>query len=208
MCRDYGRASELGTTLRRVSEEYELVSWSGLADCLNGYLLAKQGEPRRGIAQLRGGLTRYHGCGNRAGTPNHTARVAEILAELGDVPAALDALTLALAELHQTGARWCESELVRLEGELLLRAAGSGGARSDVVAADAEGAFMRAQTIARRQQAKAFELRAATSLARLWRARGQTERARGLLAETYGWFTEGHDTGDLRAAADLLATLG
>ena len=107
---------------------------------------------------------------------------------------------------RRTGQLWYAAELTRLRGEILLRLEPSPGGRED--ATDAERTFVEALDIARRQEAKSLELRAATSLARLWQARGETQRARGLLANSYRWFTEGHETGDHQAAATLLAALG
>ena len=100
-----------------------------------------------------------------------------------------------------TEMRWWEAEVSRLQGELLLHLPSP-----DVP--QAEAAFLRALDVARRQQAKALELRAALSLARLWQGQGQPTAARQLLAEIYGWFTEGFDTADLQEAKVLLAELG
>jgi predicted ATPase len=108
-----------------------------------------------------------------------------------------EAVTLVAA----TEERWCEAELYRLQGALLLQRS-----RADV--GQAEACFQQALDIARRQQAKALELRAALSLARLWQGQGQRAAACQLLAESYGWFTEGFDTADLQEAKALLAELG
>jgi predicted ATPase len=115
-----------------------------------------------------------------------------------------DALTQieeALAVVGQTEERWCEAELERLRGELLLRLP-----NSDPDAAKA--CFERAMEVARWQEAKSWELRAATSLAQLWRDQGRHAEAHDLLAPVYGWFTEGFDTADLKGARALLDELG
>jgi predicted ATPase len=109
-------------------------------------------------------------------------------------------LAEALTLVDTTEERWWEAELHRLEGELLL-------ALSTDHAAQAETCFHQALDIARRQQAKSLELRAAMSLSRLWQQQGKRAEARQLLAETYGWFTEGFDTADLQEAKALLAEL-
>jgi predicted ATPase len=101
----------------------------------------------------------------------------------------------------QTEERWCEAELERLRGELLLRLP-----NSDPDAAKA--CFERAMEVARWQEAKSWELRAATSLAQLWRDQGRHAEAHDLLAPVYGWFTEGFDTADLKGARALLDELG
>ena len=99
-----------------------------------------------------------------------------------------------------TEMRWWEAEVSRLQGELLLHLPSP-----DVP--QAEAAFLRALDVARYQQAKALELRATLSLARLWQGQGQREAARDLLAPLYAWFTEGFDTPDLQEAKTLLAAL-
>jgi predicted ATPase len=101
-----------------------------------------------------------------------------------------------------SGECWWEAELYRLKGELLL---GQEGASRNVV--EAEQCFQQALAIARNQQAKSLELRAATSLSRLWQAHGKCTATHTILAETYGWFTEGFDTADLREAKALLDEL-
>ena len=102
--------------------------------------------------------------------------------------------------LEASGERWYEAELHRLKGELLWQHAGT-------QPGEAEASFQQALAIARRQQAKALELRAAMSLARLWQRQGKRAEAHALLAPIYGWFTEGFDTADLQEARALLDAL-
>jgi len=109
-------------------------------------------------------------------------------------------LAEALAGVDKTGERYWEAELYRLKGELLLRQALPDEHQ-------AETCFQQALAVARRQQAKSLELRTAMSLARLWQRQGQRAAARQLLAEVYGWFTEGFDTADLQEAKALLEAL-
>jgi predicted ATPase len=135
--------------------------------------------------------------------PFLSSLLADALAGVGETAAALESASHALLTARRSGELWYEAGLVRLRGDLLLRAEPAG---SDAEAA-AEAAFVEALAIARQQEAKSLELRAAISLARLWQSRGDA-RARELLADTYGWFTEGHDTHDLKEAAALLAELG
>ncbi len=104
----------------------------------------------------------------------------------------------ALALVESRDERWCEAEIHRVKGELLF---GSGGS------SEAETCFRRATEIARRQSAKSLELRAVTSLSRLLKKQGKEEEARRILAEIYGWFTEGFDTADLKDAKALLEEL-
>src|SRR5262249_55222520 len=106
----------------------------------------------------------------------------------------------ALMLMDTTRVRWYESELYRLKGELLLQ-------QHAANQAEAETCFQQAISIARSQQAKSFELRTATSLARLWQRQGKRQEAYDLLAPVYGWFTEGFDTADLKDAKALLDEL-
>jgi predicted ATPase len=132
--------------------------------------------------------------------------LAEAWAWVGQTDAALHVLDEALVVAHQTGQRVHEAELHRLTGELLLWQAGvaAGGLPRR---AEGEGRFQQALDIARQQQAKSVELRAAMSLARLWQQQGKRTEAYALLAPVYHWFTEGFDTADLQEAKSLLAQL-
>jgi predicted ATPase len=109
-------------------------------------------------------------------------------------------LAEALTHANTTGDRWYEPEIHRLKGALLLQ-------RSSDHEAEAEACFHHALNIARSQQAKSFELRTATSLAKLWQQQGKRQEAHDLLAPVYGWFTEGFDTADLKDAKALLGEL-
>jgi predicted ATPase len=123
---------------------------------------------------------------------------AEVLAHSGDHDGALAALADADAIAENSGERWWRAEIYRLRGALTLSRGGVG---------ESEAWFAEAIDTARRQQAKSLELRAATSLARLWGERGRRGEARELLAPVYGWFTEGFDTADLKEAKALLGEL-
>ena len=121
-------------------------------------------------------------------------------AQGGQTTAGLEALAEALVTLPQSGARWWEAELYRLRGALLLQHAGA-------QPGEAEACFQQALAVARRQEAKSLELRAAMSLAHLWQQQGKRHEAHDLLAPVYGWFTEGFDTADLQDAQALLEEL-
>jgi predicted ATPase len=127
--------------------------------------------------------------------------LAEATGQAGDVEAGLRLLTEALEACTTTGRGDGLAEAYRLQGELLLQRGGR------AQAAEADACFQQALTIARRQQAKSWELRAATSLSRLWQQQGKREEARALLAPIYGWFTEGFDTADLQQAKALVEAL-
>jgi predicted ATPase len=127
--------------------------------------------------------------------------LAEVCDHLGHVEDGLQALAEAHTLVEQHEERWWEAEVHRLRGVLLLKQTGT-------PQAEAETWLQRALDVARCQEAKALELRAAMSLARLWQQQGRRTEARDLLAPIYGWFTEGFDTADLQEAKALLEELG
>ena len=126
--------------------------------------------------------------------------LAEVCDHLGHTEDGLQALAEAHSLMEQHEERWWEAEVCRLRGVLLLRQPGT-------PQAEAEAWLQRALDVARRQEAKSLELRAAMSLARLWQHQGKRQEAYDLLAPVYGWFTEGFDTADLQEAKALLETL-
>jgi predicted ATPase len=130
--------------------------------------------------------------GTAAELPWYLALLAQAHADVGQTAEGLDAITEALALVASTKERFYEAEIYRVKGELLFK-----HGRPDTVT-EAESCFRRALDIAEGQSAKSWELRAATSLARLWRDQGQRTQARELLAPVYRWFTEGCDTPDLK----------
>ena len=132
--------------------------------------------------------------------PSYCTWLAEIADHLGHTEDGLQALAEAHTLVEQHEERWWEAEVSRLQGVLLLRQTGT-------PQAEAETWLQRALDIARRQEAKSLELRAAMSLARLWREQGKRAEAHELLAPIYGWFTEGFDTKDLQEAKKLLEEL-
>src|SRR5262249_26777140 len=150
--------------------------------------------------QLTQGLTAWHATGAEQGRSYWLALLAEAHGIMGQPEAGLTALAEALTVVDKTEERWYESECYRLKGELLLQ-------QYSDHQAEAEDCFQQAISLARSQQAKSLELRAATSLARLWQQQGKREEARQLLGDVYGWFTEGFDTTDLKDAKALLEVL-
>ena len=132
----------------------------------------------------------------------YLALLAKACERVGRVKEGLRLLTEALTIVDEIGERTFDAELYRLKGELLLKRN-----ESDKDIHDAETCFQRAIEIARHQSARSWELRAATSLSRLWQKQGKKEQARELLQETYNWFTEGFDTADLKEANTMLDAL-
>jgi adenylate cyclase len=148
---------------------------------------------------LRQGLTDWAATGAGTHRTYFLGLLAEALNRAGQNEDGLSVLTEALTLLQRTGTVFYGAELHRLQGEFLLRREGA-----EAACPEAEACFRRALDVARRQQAKSLELRAAMSLARLYRRQGREAEARPALAECYGWFTEGFDTPDLREAKTLL----
>jgi predicted ATPase len=171
-----------------------------LGPIMRGWVLAMQGQGAEGLTQLRQGLDAYRATGTEFQRPHFLGMLAEVHRSLGQSEAGLTALSEALAMVETTGERYYEAELHRLQGELLLQHAAP-------EVSHAETCFQQSLDIARRQEAKALELRAAMSLARLWQQQGKRAEAHDLLAPVYHWFTEGFDTADLQEAQALLAAL-
>jgi class 3 adenylate cyclase/predicted ATPase len=167
---------------------------------MRGWALAVRGQGEEGIAQLHQGLAAFRAVGAELGRSRTLAWLAEAYGEVGQTEEGLTVLAEALAVVDKTGERHWEAELYRLKGELRLR--------QDVPdEQEAESYLRQAVAVARQQQAKSLELRAALSLSRLWQQQGKRVEARDLLVPIYGWFTEGFDTADLREARALLEAL-
>jgi DNA-binding SARP family transcriptional activator/predicted ATPase len=167
-----------------------------MATVLNGWAWTGQDRIQEGIAQMESGLEGWHATGSGICFPAWLSVLAEAYGKIGDFERAHLLLAEAMAEMEQRGERRDEAELYRLQGDLLWQES------ADLVAIEAS--YQQALLLARRQQAKSLELRAAIGLARLWRTQGKADQARPLLEEIYAWFTEGFDTADLREARELL----
>jgi class 3 adenylate cyclase/predicted ATPase len=172
----------------------------GFGTCWRGWVLAMQGQGAEGVAQMHQGLAMVLATGQMVARPRWLTLLAEAAGYAGQVDEGLRVLAEALAAFEASGQGDWLAEAYRLQGELLLRQA-----VPDAV--QAEACFQQALTIARRQEAKAWELRAAMSLAHLWQQQGKRTEAYELLAPIYGWFTEGFDTADLKEAKALVEAL-
>jgi predicted ATPase len=168
---------------------------------MQGWARAMQGDAATGVAQIAQGWEAVQRLGQQLYRPYQLALLAEAYGQAGQPAAGLPCLAEAVTRMAATEERWWEAEVSRLQGELLLRLP-----RPEIPQAIA--CFHQALDVARRQQARAWELRAAMSLARLWQQQGQRAEASSLLAPIYGWFTEGFDTADLQEARALLEELG
>jgi len=182
------------------STEHGFAQYLARGLIMRGWALAVQGQGEEGIAQLHEGMVTVKAVGGELERPRSLLMLAEAYGSVGQLDAGLSAVTEALATVHKTGERLWEAELHRLQGELLL-------ALSVEKHIEAETCLHQALAIARHQQAKSLELRAAMSLAQLWQGQGKHAEARQLLAPIYDWFTEGFDTADLREAKGLLEAL-
>jgi predicted ATPase len=198
-CRDVAATQRHAEALLALAAEHRLALRAAQGRLLQGWVLAMQGEAAAGVAYLRQALASPD-MGPESLRSYWLATLAEAYGRAGQPKAGLQVLAEAVMLMATTEMRWWEVEVSRLQGELLLYLP-----RPDVP--QAEAAFLHALDVARRQQAKALELRAALSLARLWQAQGQRAAAHQLLAEIYSWFTEGFDTVDLQEAKALLAEL-
>jgi class 3 adenylate cyclase/predicted ATPase len=167
---------------------------------LRGWALCVQGQSAEGMRQIHQGLKAYQSLGAERSGSHFLALLAETAGDRGQTAEGLAMVAQGLVAVHKTGESFYEAELYRLQGTLLLR-------QDTPDAAQAEASFQQALAVARRQQAKSLELRAAMSLARLWHQQGKCAAARALLAPIFGWFTEGFDTADLQEAKTLLEAL-
>jgi TOMM system kinase/cyclase fusion protein len=201
----YQLRREPQVALVQVEEALALCTEQGFAlyltfgTVLRGWALAAQGQSAEGIAQLREGFAAFRATGAGVFWPWFLAMLAEAYGQAGQINEGLRALEEALEAVQTKEDRCYEAEVYRLKGVLLQKAP----AHQE----EAEEHLQQALQIARRQQARSFELRAAMSLAHLWMQQGKRAAARQLLADIYGWFTEGFDTADLREATALLDEL-
>jgi predicted ATPase len=189
--REVAITHERADTALALAAEHGFTQVGGWATMFRGWALAMRGQLEEGCAQMRQGMDAVLATGSVQFRPYFLALVAEVLGNMGRA-----AEVVAKTEQH-----YWEAELYRLKGDLLL-------SLSPDNQAETETCFHQALDVARHQQAKSLELRAATSLARLWQSQGKRQDAYDLLAPVYGWFTEGFGTADLRETKGLLEELG
>jgi predicted ATPase len=193
-------AQETAESMIALCAEHGFTQFLAYATVLRGWAMAEQRRNEEGIAQLQEGLAAYRAIGAELGRPYFLCLLTEAYMVTGGLDDGLNALTEALAAIGKNEIRFYEAETHRLKGELLLQ-------QGDSNAAEAQICLRKAIEVARRQSAKSWELRATMSLARLFAKQGQRDEARAMLAEIYGWFTEGFDTADLKDANALLDEL-
>jgi class 3 adenylate cyclase/predicted ATPase len=198
--RDVPAVHEQAEAAVTLSIEWGFPFWAAQGTMLRGWALAMQGQGEAGMAQVRQGIAAYQATGAAVGVSYWCLVRAEVCAHLGHTAEGLQALAKAHTWMEQQEERHWEAEIARLRGVLLLRQPGT-------PPAEAEAWVQRALDVARRQEAKSLELRAAMSLSRLWQQQDRRAEAYELLAPIYGWFTEGFDTADLQEAKALLEEL-
>jgi predicted ATPase len=198
--RDVSAAGQCSERLIALATEQKATIYHAGGMIIHGWARACAGEAQEGVSELRRGLEVYMASGLKLLSSYFRTLLAESWHLAGDADRAAEALQEARQLADQTAERFWLAALLQLEGEMAL-------ARAQPDQCQAEANFREAIDLARRQQARSLELRATTSLARLWTGRGRRREARDLLAPVYGWFTEGFATQDLKGAKALLQEL-
>jgi predicted ATPase len=174
--------------------------WKALGTLVRGRLFALTGKASDAVWAITSGITSLRSTEATLYEPIYLSYLAMAYAELGQPDDARRSVDDAIDKVEMSKEKWCQAEVHRIAGEIALKSPAPGPEK-------AEAYFDRALAVARQQQAKSWELRAAMSMARLWRDQGKRDEARDLLAPVYGWFTEGFDTRDLKEAKVLLDEL-
>ena len=199
-CGNYAIAKAITDELVALASEKGTVFWKAQGMLLQGQLSALTGKASSAIETGGAGMAAYRSTGSTVWVSLHLASLARAYADLGKFDDARRSIREATSAIETTMERWWEAEVHRTAGEIALRAPEPDTPR-------AQAYFERSLAVARAQHAKSWELRAAMSMARLWRDQGKPQQARKLLAPVYGWFTEGFDTLDLKEAKALLGQL-
>jgi predicted ATPase len=202
MRRDAATVRSWGERLAGLAAEQQLALFEATAIAAHGWVLANEGQVTGSISELRRGLDGCLGLGMRLFEPYHKALLAEACFAAGDGTTALRLVEDAMRFADESGVRFWDAELLRLKGTLLGQLSQQAADTQEV-----EACYRGALEVARSQGARSLELRAAFDLARQWRDQGRHAEAHDLLAPTYGWFTEGFDTPDLKQAKALLKEL-
>jgi predicted ATPase len=196
-CGNYMLVKAQSAKAMALADEKKPSFWRVYGTLNHGCVLALTGKAYDAVHIITAGIAAWQSTGATMFLPIWLTRLAAVYAALSELNDARRSIGEAKRIVETTGERWCEAEVYRLTGEIALMSP-----KGDVP--QAESCFERALAIARQQQAKSWELRAAMSLARLWRDQGKVSEARELLAPVYAWFTEGFDTRDLKEAKALL----
>jgi predicted ATPase len=200
LCAKYAAANAQSDEVVRLADEKGAALWKALATMQRGSVFALSENPLEGIQMITSGITTYQSTGSRVYLSIFWSHLSNAYAQLAQFDDAWRCIGEAMTSVQTTNERWYEAEVVRITGEIALKLPHLGPSQ-------AEEYFERALTVARMQQARSWELRAAMSMARLWRSQRKRNEGRDLVAPIYGWFTEGFDTRDLREAKTLLDAL-
>ena len=200
LCGNYAAANALLTEVVHLADEKGALYWKALGTANQGWVLALTGDALRAAQVINSGINAYRSTGARVYAPLHLSNLARACVEVGKFDDAQRYIGEAMTATEIAKERWSEAEVNRIAGEIALKS-------PERDAEKAEGYFERALSVARAQQAKSWELRAAMSLARFWRDQGKRDEARDLLAPVYNWFTEGFNTLDLKQAKALRSEL-
>ncbi len=200
LCGNYAAANAQLDEALALADEKSVAFLKASGMLLKGYGLAVAGKASDAAQMITSGLTAYRSTGATLYVPLHLSYLTRAYAQVGQFDDAWRCIGEAMTAMATTKERWCEAEVNCTAGEIALKSSAP-----DV--AKAQAYFERALAVAREQQAKSWELRAAMSMGRLWRDQGKRNEARDLLAPVYGWFTEGFDTLDLKEAKALLDEL-
>ena len=199
-CGNYATATKEHDELIALADEKGSLTWKALCTPMEGCLFALAGKASDAVQRIASGIAALRSTGTTLWMPLHSSYFARAYAELGQFDDAWRSIGEGVTAVETTKATWFEAEANRIAGEIAMMS-------PEPDAAKAQAHFGRSLAVAGQQQAKSWELRAAMSLARLWREQGKPQQARGLLAPVYGWFTEGFDTRDLKEAKALLDEL-
>jgi predicted ATPase len=208
LLRNEKEAQEQAEILISLCNEQGFTLFMAWGTISQGWALAEQGKKGEGIVQMRQGLAATRATGANIAGSTYLILLAEAYGKVGQAEEGLALLAEALTRVDKTGQRNFVAELYRLKGELTLQKLSVPSPQQLIPSTqEAEACFLKAIDIARQQQANSWELRATMSLTRLWHQQGKHDEARQMLAEIYGWFTEGFDTKDLQEAKALLEEL-
>jgi predicted ATPase len=194
---DYATAAAQTRELLALAEEKRTPHWKALGLLNQGCLSTLIGNAPEAVQSTNAGVTAARTLGSTAWHPLWFSYLARAYVDLGQFDEARRCIGEAMTAVEATKEKWCEAELYRTAGEIERL-----GPEPDT--AEAEAYFMRALAVARAQEAKSWELRAAMSMARLWREQGKRNEARDVLTPVYNWFSEGFDTLDQKEAKTLL----
>jgi predicted ATPase len=178
------RSNQLLDELATLADEKGSAQWKAFGTLIQGCISALTGEESNAVKTINSALAAWHSTGSTVYGPVWSLHLAIAHAKLGEFDDARRCIGVAITTAGTTKEKWWDAEINRIATEIALMS-------SETDAVKAQLGFDHALTLARQQQAKSWELRAAMSLARLWRSQGNAQQARELLAPVYGWFTEG-----------------